>query len=301
MSENPAERPASVPPSAPVPPPESYPPPGSYPPPPATKPGNGLAIAGFVLGLLGFLGAFIPVINIGGMVLGVVGAILAGIGLAKARTTGAGKGMAIAGLMLGVLALVIGIVVNVVFVNALDEAVEESMDTTIELPSATADEAVTEEDATQEDAAADEEAAAGAVGTSRDNPAPLGSAVTGGDWTVTINSVTPVEADSLGQTPAAGSVLLLINLSATYNGDDAQGASPWATVNFVTADGTTFNGLDESTFFVPENVFDSLTSIYQGATVTGDKLLEVPADGWQSGVLAVSPDLGTDDTFVAVQ
>lgn len=277
---------------------EAYPPP--TPQPAAPEAGNGLATAGFVLGLLGFLGSFIPVVNILGIGLGVVGAILALVGLSKAKKLGKGKGLAMAGLILGVLALIIGIVINVAFVNAVDNAVEEVTSTSVEAPSDTADDTAPDDTVT-DDTATDDTAAAEPIGTSRDNPAPLGSAITGGDWTVTINSVTPAEADSIGQAPQAGSVLLMVNLSATYNGDDAQGATPWATVNFVTADGTTIDGLDGSTLFLPENGFDSLSKVYGGGTVMGDKLIEVPADSWQTGVLAVSPDLMSDDTFVAVQ
>lgn len=271
------------------------PPPPPSPQPVAPKAGNGLATAGFVVALLGFLGSFIPVINIGGIVLGVVGAVLAVVGLVKSRTTGSGKGLAIAGLVLGALAVVVGIVVNVAFVSAVDDALNEATGTTVETPAATTDDTAP---AADDDA---DEAAPAELGTSRDNPAPLGSAVTGGDWTVTINSVTPVEADSLGQTAAPGSALIAVNLTATYNGDDPQGATSWATVKLVTADGTTIDGLDGSTVFISENPFDSLSTVYGGGTVTGDQLLEVPAEGWQSGVLAVSPDIASNDTFVAVQ
>ncbi len=276
---------------------ETYapPPPPPSPQPVAPKAGNGLATAGFVVALLGFLGSFIPVINVVGIVMGVVGAVLAVVGLVKSRTTGSGKGLAIAGVVLGALAVVVGIVVNVAFVNAVDDALNEATGTTVETPAATADDTAP---AADDDA---DEAAPAELGASRDNPAPLGSAVTGGDWTVTINSVTPVEADSLGQTAAPGSALIAVNLTATYNGDDPQGATSWATVKFVTADGTTIDGFDGSTMFISENPFDSLSTVYGGGTVTGDKLLEVPAEGWQSGVLAVSPDIASDDTFVAVQ
>ena len=174
------------------------PPPPPSPQPVAPKAGNGLATAGFVVALLGFLGSFIPVINIGGIVLGVVGAVLAVVGLVKSRTTGSGKGLAIAGLVLGALAVVVGIVVNVAFVSAVDDALNEATGTTVETPATTTDDTAP---AADDDA---DEAAPAELGTSRDNPAPLGSAVTGGDWTVTINSVTPVEADSLGQTAAPG-------------------------------------------------------------------------------------------------
>lgn len=250
------------------------------------KASNGLATAGFVLGLLGFLGSFIPVLNIGGIVLGVVGAILAAVGLAKAKKSGAGKGLAVSGLILGLLALVIGVIVNVAFANVVTDAVDDVTDTSVEAPADAADGAAPADDA---------------IGTSRDNPAPLGSAVTGGDWTATINSVTTADSDKLSQTPAAGSVLLVVNMTATYNGSDAQGATPWASISFVTADGTTIDGLDGSTLFIPEDSFDSLTVLYEGASVSGNKMIEVPADSWQNGVLVVSPDLMSDNTFVAVQ
>jgi len=118
---------------------------------------------------------------------------------------------------------------------------------------------------------------------------------------VTVNSVSTVDKDSVGQTAAAGKQLVVINLTATYAGTDSQGATPWASVSYVTAGGETIDGLDGSTLFVPDNQFDSMTTVYQGAAVTGNKIIEVPADGWDKGVLAVSPDLLSDDTFVALK
>lgn len=68
---------------------------------------NGLAIAGMVLGIVGFLMVFIPCIGwFLGIVLGIVGAVLSGIGMASASKAGGGKGMAIAGLVLSILAIV---------------------------------------------------------------------------------------------------------------------------------------------------------------------------------------------------
>lgn len=252
------------------------------------KASNGLAIAGFVLGLLGFLGSFIPLINIVGIVMGVVGAVLAAVGLAKAKKSGTGKGLAMSGLILGGLALIIGIAVNVAFANVVSNA---GNDVAVATSSNSADPAATSDAATGD----------AAVGTSRDNPAPLGSAITAGDWTVTINSVTTAATAKFDQAPAAGKTLLVINVTATYKGNDSQGSTAWANVKFVTADGTTIDSTSGSTMFIPEDQFDSLTTLYEGASVTGNKMLEVPAEGWQKGVLAVSPDLFSDDTFVAVQ
>ncbi|WP_098458222.1 DUF4190 domain-containing protein [Flavimobilis soli] len=247
------------------------------------KPGNGLAVAGFVLGLLGFLGSFVPVLNIGGIIMGLVGVVLAIVGLTKAKNTGTGKGLALAGVILGALAVVIGIVINVAFASVFKDAVDDATGTTVVAPGGSRD------------------SADAGLGSTRDNPAPLGSAVTGDDWTVTINSVAKVEEDSFGSKAAEGSVLLLVNLTATYDGDDPQGSTPWATVNFVTADGTTVDSLDASTLFVAEDSFDSMTTLYAGGSTAGDRILEVPADGWEQGVLAVSPGMFSDDTFVAVK
>ncbi len=275
----------------------TYPPqpaPAPYPTGPSTpeqpKGSNGLATAGFVLALLGLLGCWIPVLNILAMVLAVVGVVLAAVGLAKSKKAGAGKGLAIAGLVMGVLALIFAVLINAVFVSAVDDAVDEATNTKVETPADSGD-------AKSDDKAASDEA----LGTTRDNPAPLGSAISGGDWTVTINSVTTADRDSFGQAPAAGSTLLVVNMTATYKGDDEQGETAWATVNFVTADGTTIDSTSGSTMFLADNEFDSLKKVYAGASVKGDTILEVPAEGWKNGVLAVSPDMMSDDTFVAVK
>lgn len=265
--------------------------PGQQPPAPV-KGSNGLATAGFVLGLLGLLGSWIPFLNIIGIILGVLGVVLAGVGLAKSKKVNAGKGLAIAGIILGVLAVIFAVLINAVFVSAVDEAVDETTSTSVKAPSKS------NKDKT---ASNDEDGSGAELGTTRDNPAPIGSEITGDDWAVTINSVKTVPADSLGSKAAAGSVLLSVNMTATYSGNDEQGSTPWATVKFVSPDGTTVDGTSGSTLFIAENEFDSLKTVYNGASIKGDQLLEVPAKSWQDGVLAVSPGMFSDDTFVAVK
>src|SRR5262245_40491619 len=104
--------------------------PGHQPPAPV-KGSNGLATAGFILGLLGLLGSWIPVLNILGIVLGVLGVVLAGVGLAKSKKANAGKGLAIAGIVLGALAVIFAILINAVFVSSVDEAINESTKTSV--------------------------------------------------------------------------------------------------------------------------------------------------------------------------
>lgn len=92
---------------------------------------NGLAIAGMILGIVGFLVVFIPCVGwLLAIVLGIVGATLSGIGLGTAGKYGGGKGMAIAGLVLSILAIIwvpvwIFIIVGST-VNAFNQAVQQA-------------------------------------------------------------------------------------------------------------------------------------------------------------------------------
>lgn len=63
---------------------------------------NTIALAGFIVALCSLF------INFAGIV-GLVATVLSGVGLAKVKTTGAGKGFAIAGLIIGIISIVWGI------------------------------------------------------------------------------------------------------------------------------------------------------------------------------------------------
>ncbi len=63
---------------------------------------NGLALAGFIVSICSLF------INFGGIV-GLVGTVLSAVGLSKVKTTGKGKGFAIAGLIMGIISIVYGI------------------------------------------------------------------------------------------------------------------------------------------------------------------------------------------------
>ena len=69
-----------------------------------TKGSNGLAVAGFVLALLGALSSFIPLVNIFGDFLAVLGLIFGIIGLVQSGKRAAGKGLSIAAIILAVVA-----------------------------------------------------------------------------------------------------------------------------------------------------------------------------------------------------
>jgi hypothetical protein len=76
-----------------------------------------MAIAGLVLGLVGVVLAFIPCIGwIGGIICGILGLVFAAIGMGQAGKVGAPKGMATAGLVLSLVAIIWGPVWNWYFV-----------------------------------------------------------------------------------------------------------------------------------------------------------------------------------------
>jgi hypothetical protein len=80
--------------------------PYGYAPVPQT-PSNGLGVAGFVTGLVGLVLCWVPWF---GMLLGLVGIVLSGIGIAQGKKKGASIGLAIAGLVCGILAVLVWIV-----------------------------------------------------------------------------------------------------------------------------------------------------------------------------------------------
>ena len=87
-----------------------YPPPG-YPP---QRPNNPLGVAGFVCGLCGVVLFWVPFL---GLALGITGTSLSGLGMGHGRRTGAGSGLAIAGLVLGIFATLVGALVVISLVT----------------------------------------------------------------------------------------------------------------------------------------------------------------------------------------
>ncbi len=93
---------------------------------PPPGPGNGLATAGMILGILGLALCWIPFF---GWILAVVGIVLGAIGWSKANKGARGKGMAIAGVVCGVVGILAGVAVfavTMVAVKSFDRYIERS-------------------------------------------------------------------------------------------------------------------------------------------------------------------------------
>lgn len=92
-----------------------------------TQPRNGLGVTGFVLGLIGLVFAFIPLIGVIAWPLVILGIIFSGIGFARTRSGKAtNTGLSIAGLVVSVVGLVICILWTVAFGAAVDGVNKEA-------------------------------------------------------------------------------------------------------------------------------------------------------------------------------
>ena len=132
-------------PNEPMPPSQQSPAPQYQPQPqqgyggPPVRQGNGLAVAGMVLGIIGVVFAFIPFLGVLlGIILGLLALVLGGVGLGRAKDPSrGGRGQAITGVVLGIVALGIVFLQAVVIgeaANELDDELQELQDELDSLP-----------------------------------------------------------------------------------------------------------------------------------------------------------------------
>lgn len=88
---------------------------------PAGNNGKGLGIAGMILGILAIILSFIPCFGWWAIVLAVVGVILSAVSMTQAKKANAPKGMAIAGLICSILAIIIGSIWIFIIAKAVSE------------------------------------------------------------------------------------------------------------------------------------------------------------------------------------
>jgi len=87
-----------------------------YPRPGVRRPGNGLCIAGMVLGILSLTCFCVPVVNLG---VSLTGLILSITGIRRAGRQGGGAGMGVAGLVMSIIGLLIAAVVTVLQIREM--------------------------------------------------------------------------------------------------------------------------------------------------------------------------------------
>lgn len=261
----------------------------------APKQRNVVGLIAFIVSIVGFVFACIPGALIIGWILLPIAFILS---LVSLFMRGQAKALGISGLVISVVGTVVGVLVAVgTFVLAVDDALTGGE---VEVTAPEVEEAVEDELAASP---ADTEESA--VEGSRENPYPLGSTVTQGDWAVTVNEVNldanEVLADEnlFNEPPAEGSTYIMVNLTAQYVGEDPNGDMPTVLLDYVTVEGNTINGFEA--FVISPEEFDSVGTLYEGASTTGNRSFAVPADSVADGVLALTPHVFGDKVFVAVK
>lgn len=97
----------------------------SAPVPEAPRSGNGLGVAGLIIGIVAFVGALIPFLNYVAWFLGLIGLVLGVIGLLQKNKR---KGTAIAGTVISAVSILLSIILAVAYTASFAAAVKNEMD-----------------------------------------------------------------------------------------------------------------------------------------------------------------------------
>lgn len=249
---------------------------------PRPAPQNGLGTAGFVLGLVGLLFSFIPLIGIIAWPLVLLGVVLSGIGLSRARSGRAtNTGLTIAGIACSVL----GLLVCISYAAAFGAAVSTP-------PAASASQAGRAEPAPS--------IAGGQDTAAAEAPAGIGTQVQDGAFTFTATKVEPGR-DALGdgflRSEAQGSYVL-VHVTVTNVGTEAQMFTS-ANQTLLDAQGREFEA-DAGAALM--NVPDSesfLTDINPGNSVDGVLVFDVP-EGLSPAAIELHESMFSDGTTVSL-
>lgn len=266
--------------------------------------GSGMAVTAFVVGLVGFLTAFIPVINVVSIVGGIVAVVLGVLAVRKANAgQAAGKGLAVAGIVLGALAVIGGIVANLLFgaaVTAIDEAVQDT------------EQRIADQEADRGTAVDDGAAGGETEGSASDDAASDGEAVLTlgesaevGEYTVTVTAVNLDAGDVLAEAnqfnEPATNQYVLADVSVVYTG--AEEGDAWLDLSHVFM-GTDARQYDASACdaVTPAPVMEAPT-LNSGGAADYQVCFDVPAEAMDGGRIFVEESFSWDESraYWAVQ
>lgn len=267
-------------------------------PPPKSR--NTVGMIALITAIVGAVFAMIPGALIIGWILLPIGFILSIVSLFLKHQK---RGQGIAALVISIVGTIIGFLVFfAVVANSFDEAFNE--DTQIDTPVEGGE--VEESTVDDDEAELQNNAESGGEQGTRDNPLPLGSAVSDDEWEVTVNSVDTDATDAvlaenpLNDQPTEGNGYVMANVTATYLGDDPAGATPAGVrVEYVSADGNSFDST-ASMIMVPD-YFNRSETLYEGASTTGNFGVEVPMEQVEEGNILLSPSMFGDGVFFEIQ
>lgn len=257
---------------------------------PRQKRRNAIGVIALVVAVLGAILACVPGIVIVGWILLPVGFVLGLVGL---FASGKRKGSAVAAVIVSIVGTVIGVLFFIAFIgNSLDDAFGDG--------DVTVSEARTESSGSE--SGTDDTATRGVGGSvalgSHGNPASIGSVITSGDWEVVVNSFDANSTDDVlaanpfNQAPSEGNQYAVVNVTATYRGEESGDAS-YISVAYVTEAGNVIESY-ETNAVSPDPSLDG--EMYAGASITGNEVLEVPEN--DEGLLRMELGLFGDEVFV---
>jgi hypothetical protein len=248
---------------------------------PAEK-GAGLAIASMVLGIIALLLSWIPIINNLAAVLAVVGLGLGIPALLRARKgTHEGRGMAVAGLVTSVVAIVVVIATQAFYSDVIDEVERElERDTSSSAPS---------------DPVSEDEPSDGSAEESGD-AVPLGTPATIGDYDVSVDSVlldanAVVAGANQFNDPPTGQYVLA-TLTVTYNGTDGGMPGMDLTAVFHGSDARQYSD-SECSAVTPDDSMEAPT-LNPGGVDTFEFCMDVAPAALEGGRLSVEPTFSWD-------
>lgn len=142
------------------------------------------------------------------------------------------------------------------------------------------------------------------IGDTRDRPLPLGATAESRDWAVTLNRVdldpaAEVTAANPGVPPRLMETSVLVDVTATYRGTDADGGEVLPVIAFVYPDGSYAKAFDTTaTTFTPLPLGERVPP---GESRSGSVAIPLPYAPGTDGVIAIQPDATTPAAFFAVK
>src|SRR5699024_10442241 len=232
--------------------------PGQNPPPqaaPASPRGNGLGVAALVLGIISLALCWIPLINIMFIICGIIGMILGGVGAFVSHRV-----MSIVGAGLGLAGVILAILVNTVFIDDLDDAVNEPPPTVEQqYETQSADDADTKQESTENEEAEQE-------------IAEIGQTVHAGDFSFTVTDVSHASsvADQFGK--SAQGEYTILHLTITNTGDESVMVRD-GNQTIVDTEGKRYDPAWAANMYLNQDVF--LHDINPGNTVEGQMAFDM--------------------------
>lgn len=260
---------------------------------------NIVGLISLIVAAVGFVFACIPGALIVGWILLPTAFVLSIVGLALSGKT---KGTSVTALILSIVGVIVGVVVFLTLVaDAFDDATSENaaeVKSSADSGKSDGDKKSGGSDSGGEEAKQDKDTG------SRDNPADLGSTVSGKNWDITIDSFdADATQDVLGENPMneepeSGDNYAVAEATLTYTGDGSEDPMVDLQFAYVTEDGNTVDPSD-SMVVGPSPELGDAGDMYTDASKTINVTLEVPAD--DDGLLRVTPGMMSDEMFVSTK